>query len=73
MNKGDLVVSCDEFGDNALPGPAVIIRGPYGSIEAVQRRWDGKTTMSKETKVVDVLLNSKIYSKIPIENLRVLK
>jgi hypothetical protein len=72
MKKGDLVVFIDP-GDSFRDVAGVIIRGPYGSVEKVESRWDGKTLVSKETKVVDILLKEKVYAKIPIENLKVLK
>ena len=71
MDKGDLVMPLNE--DELWDAPGVIVRGPYGHVEKVRSRWDGKALELSETKVVDVLLGSRVYKKIPIENLKVLK
>ena len=52
--------------------PGIIIKGPYGGINAVRSRLDGKIVESVETKVVDVLFGKRVVTKIPIENLKVI-
>ena len=71
MNKGDLV----EFKDpgDSWTSPGIVIKGPYGSVDSKRHRIDGKVVLSSETKVVDVLFKDRVFSKIPIENLKVLK
>lgn len=72
MNKGDLVEFIDPgWGDWTAPG--LVIKGPYGSVNSKRHRIDGKVVLSSETKVVDVLFKDRIFSKIPIENLKVIK
>ena len=84
MKKGDLVV-LDVYPDflvedgahTLLPDrrdePGIIIKGPYGGINATRSRFDGKVIESVETKVVDVLFGKRVVTKIPIENLKVIK
>ena len=71
MRKGDLVMPLDENAHWEIPG--IIIKGPYGAIEPTKARYDGKLVASIETKVVDVLLDQQVFTKIPIEKLKVLK
>ena len=74
MRKGDLVEFIDPEGFiPASQVPGMIIKGPYGHVSPVRTRYDGKVALSTETKFVDVLLNNQVLSKIPIENLRVVK
>jgi hypothetical protein len=53
--------------------PGVVVRGPYGHVEKIKERWDGRVLLSNETKVVDVLIGTDIYSRIPVKELKVLK
>ena len=69
MNKGDLVINTS---GEEWTSPGVVIKGPYGAVEKVESSWDGRALLTVETKVVDVLLGTKIYFKIPIEKLKVL-
>ena len=74
MFKGNLVMPCEELlqlmgGDS----PAIVIKEPYGTVTTKLSRWDGKITISEETKVVDILHMGKIYSKIPVNQLQVVK
>ena len=55
--------------ENPWLSPGIIIKGPYGAVLQIRSTWEGKTTMSTETLVVDVLVGSKFFSKIPVENL----
>jgi len=71
MHKGDLVQSNRK--DSEWDQPGVVIKGPYGHVEKVKERWDGRALFSNETKVVDVLIGTDIYSHIPVKDLRVLK
>ena len=71
MRKGDLVIPLDDHANWEIPG--MIIKGPYGAISPVNARYDGKLVASIETKVVDVLLDQQVFTKIPIEKLKVLK
>jgi len=71
MKKGDLVMPV--IPTDLWSTPGVIIKGPYGFVEKVKSRWDGKAMLTNETKVVDVLLDVEIISNIPIEKLKVLK
>jgi len=71
MNKGDLVIPIDS--SHIWEAPGVIIKGPYGSVEVAEKRYDGKVTVSFETKVVDILIGRQVFTKIPIEKLKVLR
>ena len=84
MKKGDLVIldaypdflveeGADRLSPNRRDDPGIIIKGPYGSINAVRSRIDGKVIESVETAVVDVLFGKRVVTRIPIENLKVLK
>ena len=68
MNKGDLVIPVSS--PDQWDAPGVIIKGPYGFVEKVKSRWDGKAILTNETKVVDILLGTEILSQIPIEKLK---
>jgi hypothetical protein len=81
MKKGDLVVLdvypdflVEEGAHTLVPDhrnpPGIIIKGPYGSINAVRSRVDGKVVESIETKVADVLFGKRVVTRIPVENLR---
>ena len=81
MKKGDLVILdaypdflVEEGAHTLLPDrrehPGIIIKGPYGSINAVRSRIDGKVVESIETKVVDVLFGKRVVTRIPVENLK---
>ena len=81
MKKGDLVVLdvypdflVEEGAHTLLPDnrtqPGIIIKGPYGSINTVRSRVDGKVMESIETKVADVLFGKRVVTRIPVENLR---
>ena len=81
MKKGDLVMLdvypdflVEEGAHTLLPDrredPGIIIKGPYGSINAVRSRIDGKIVESIETKVVDVLFGKRVVTRIPVENLK---
>lgn len=69
MKRDDLV----QLKDNPWESPAIVIRGPYGAVLPLRTTWEGKTLVSTETLVVDVLVGTKFYSKIPVENLVRLK
>ena len=69
MKQGDLVNLID---DNARwLSPGIIVKGPYGAVTIEKSRWDGKVIESRETKVVDVLVGTRVISKFPIENLKI--
>ena len=81
MKKGDLVI-IDVYPDFLVEEgaerlqqhsnePGIIIRGPYGSVNAVRSRHDGRVVESVETKVADVLFGKRVVTCIPIENLKV--
>ena len=67
MKKGDMVKmkqeSVDEGHGLDWLAPGLIINGPYGS---VQHYTIAKQKVIDETMVVDVLVGSKIYDKVPI-------
>ncbi len=66
MKRDDLV----QLRENPWDAPGIVIKGPYGSVLPIQTTWEGKATISSETLVVDVLVGSKFFSKIPVENLK---
>lgn len=68
MKKGDMVKMKPDSSPGVQdpqdwPAPGLIINGPYGS---VQHYTINKQKVIDETMVVDVLVGSKIYDKIPI-------
>ena len=67
MKKGDLVNSVNA--NERWESPGIIIKGPYGFVETVKSRWDGKVVESRETKAVDVLVGRRVISKLSIEKL----
>ena len=69
MQRDDLV----QLRENPWDGPGIIIKGPYGSVLPIQTTWEGKATISAESLVVDVLVGSRIFSKIPVKNLKRIK
>jgi len=69
VRRDDLV----QLKENPWHAPGIIIKGPYGAVLPIQTTWQGKATMSTETLVVDVLVGSKFFSKIPVENLEKIK
>ena len=76
MKKGDLVNFNEDYVEaieNTWQSPGLIIKGPYGTLETVRSRWDGKVVESRETKVVDVLVDHQIILKLPIEKLKVIR
>lgn len=74
MFKGDLVLPSEELSESVnWDSPAIVIKEPYGIVTTRQTRWDGKVTISEETKVVDILHAGKIYTEIPVQHLYVVK
>jgi hypothetical protein len=66
LYRDDLV----QLKENPWESPGIVIRGAYGSILPVKMRWTGKVLASTETLVVDVVVGTKVYCKIPVENLK---
>ncbi len=77
MIKGDLVelVEPDTVWKKTdlATTPGVVIKGPYGTVKKIKSRWDGRAMITRECRVVDVLVGTKIFSQIPVENLAVVK
>ncbi len=69
MSRDDLV----QLKEAPWESPGIVIRGAYGAILPVKTRWSGKVLVSTETLVVDVVVGTKVYCKIPVENLKKLR
>ena len=71
MNKGDLVTPTQS--NMTWDSPGVIIKGPYGHVQKVKSRWDGRAILTSELRVVDVLVGTEIFKQIPVEKLEVIR
>jgi hypothetical protein len=69
LKKGDLVFAIDPTREQrAFDGRAIVLTQPYAST-FTDRDHDGKPTYTAEKIVVDVLVENKVFSKIPLEEL----